>query len=555
MHRYNHNGYFMSCIAKSKVFSTITDNWLINNFLNGDAMFLRNIKISTKLIIAFSVLILMLVISSTLSFFSLSNANNGMQRIITTDYPTTVKANSLIDYFHEYTGIQQVKLLDSNNPKIKELNKKASEISQEITTILNEFSQSLLDDESQKIIKEIGYVRQKYIYSQSLIEKYVENGEQQHAINEMLNNTMKIQNIYRDYVVKLLEVQNSQMQITGNDVEHEVEKNKIQSLILAIFSIIVSILLAITIIKSITNPLKNAIFVAKSISEGDLTQRIIITHNDEVGILLKAMTEMQIHLREIVQKVKDSSENLSIAAEQIMAGNQNLAARTDEQAASVEETAASMEEITATVKNTTANTRNATVLSANTLSMIKSNGKMMQDVTEKIRIINMTAIEMSNIINLIDSIAFQTNILALNAAVEAARAGEQGRGFSVVAAEVRQLAQRSANSANEIRVLIENSANHTQEGLKMVEEAESSLLSIITNVNEMDNLLGEIDNASCEQTDGITQINSAIDLIDSATQQNAALVEQSIEAASSLNEQAITLNGMVGFFKFVSIEK
>ena len=230
---------------------------------------------------------------------------------------------------------------------------------------------------------------------------------------------------------------------------------------------------------------------------------------------------MQVHLQDIVTEVKNGAVSLSATAEQIVAGNQNLAARTEEQAASVEETAASMEQITATVKNTAANTLKATALSADTAGVVKHNGEMMEQVTDKIRMINTTATRMSDIINLIDSIAFQTNILALNAAVEAARAGEHGRGFAVVAGEVRLLAQRSADSAGEIRALIENSAGQTREGLQLVEEAAESLRGIVSNVSQMADLLHEIGHASHEQTDGITQINSAIGLIDSATQQNA----------------------------------
>ena len=332
-------------------------------------------------------------------------------------------------------------------------------------------------------------------------------------------------------------------------MESNFKTNRLLLITLTIISAIVSAVLARIIVLSITRPLDKAVSIARAIAQGDLTQKINITHHDETGVLLNALAEMQVHLQDIVTEVKNGAVSLSATAEQIVAGNQNLAARTEEQAASVEETAASMEQITATVKNTAANTLKATTLSADTAGVVKHNGDMMEQVTDKIRTINTTATRMSDIINLIDSIAFQTNILALNAAVEAARAGEHGRGFAVVAGEVRLLAQRSADSASEIRTLIENSAGQTREGLQLVEEAAESLRGIVSNVSQMDDLLHEIGHASHEQTDGITQINSAIGLIDSATQQNATLVEQSVAAASSLNEQAGTLNEMVGVFQ------
>ncbi|GAB5070464.1 hypothetical protein SedNR2807_06500 [Citrobacter sedlakii] len=250
-----------------------------------------------------------------------------------------------------------------------------------------------------------------------------------------------------------------------------------------------------------------------------------------------------------MQEVQNGSENISSAAAQIVAGNQDLAARTEEQASSVEQTAASMEQITATVKNTAEHTGEATKLSAGAATVVKNNGEMMNQVTQKMRVINETANRMSDIINLIDSIAFQTNILALNAAVEAARAGEHGRGFAVVAGEVRQLAQKSASSASEIRNLIEDSTGQTQEGMLLVEKANALINGMVSNVEEMDVILREIGQASREQTDGISQINSAIGLIDATTQQNSCLVEESVAAAASLNEQALHLKELVKVFR------
>jgi methyl-accepting chemotaxis protein-2 (aspartate sensor receptor) len=236
-----------------------------------------------------------------------------------------------------------------------------------------------------------------------------------------------------------------------------------------------------------------------------------------------------------------------------MAGNQDLAARTEEQASSVEETAASMEQITSTVQNTYDHTNVASRLSADAANVVKQNGQMMSQVTSKMRLINDTSNRMSDIINLIDSIAFQTNILALNAAVEAARAGEHGRGFAVVAGEVRQLAQKSASSANEIRSLIEDSNSQAREGMDLVEVANQQIIGMVTNVQEMDGILGDIKLASQEQTEGISQINTAIGMIDTTTQQNSALVEQSVAAAASLNEQAQNLREMVKVFRLTAV--
>ncbi|STQ58252.1 methyl-accepting chemotaxis protein IV [Pseudescherichia vulneris] len=277
-------------------------------------------------------------------------------------------------------------------------------------------------------------------------------------------------------------------------------------------------------------------------------------HRDETGVLLSALMAMKTRLLEIVQEVQYGSENISSAAAQIVAGNQDLAARTEEQASSVEQTAASMEQITATVKNTASHTTEATQLSADAATVVKTNGAMMKQVTEKMRVINDTSSRMSDIINLIDAIAFQTNILALNAAVEAARAGEHGRGFAVVAGEVRQLAQKSASSANDIRQLIEDSTTQAREGMALVEKAGRLINGMVSNVEEMDTILRQIGHASHEQTEGISQINSAIGLIDATTQQNSSLVEESVAAAASLNEQAQHLKALIKIFRISQTE-
>lgn len=339
------------------------------------------------------------------------------------------------------------------------------------------------------------------------------------------------------------------MREAGIQVEKDFNANLLLLVGMVLAGVIVSCIAGLYIARSITRPLEEAVQFAKAIAGGDLTRSIATDQRDETGVLLQALMAMKTRLLEIVQQVQNGSENISSAAAQIVAGHKDLAARTEEQVSSVEQTAASMEQITATVKNTAEHTAEATKLSAEAATVVKNNGGMMNQVTQKMRVINETSQRMTDIINLIDAIAFQTNILALNAAVEAARAGEHGRGFAVVAGEVRQLAQKSASSASEIRKLIEDSASQTQEGMQLVEKANGLISGMVSNVDEMDVILREIGQASSEQTDGISQINSAVGLIDAATHQNSSLVEESVAAAASLNEQALRLKDMVKMFR------
>ncbi|WP_318389845.1 methyl-accepting chemotaxis protein [Enterobacter sp.] len=512
-------------------------------------MFLRDVKIGTKLFLAFGIFIVLMVVSSGLSLVSMNRANNGMQGIVNRDYPTTVKANQLIDKFQDFISTQQLMLLDSEGRWRDDSQKHMTEISGQITVILDDLSNTLHDSTSQKILADIRQVRQQYLESRFRILEAVKNNDSRAAIEEMLTTTLPIQKAYKAKVQELIAIQDELMRSAGSQVEQDFNTNRLLLILLALISIGVGSTMGWLIVRAITRPLVQAVDFAQTIAAGDLTHSIEVKHRDETGVLLSALMSMKSRLFEIVQEVQNGSENISSAAAQIVAGNQDLAARTEEQASSVEQTAASMEQITATVKNTSEHTTEATQLSADAATVVKNNGQMMKQVTEKMRVINETSDRMSDIINLIDSIAFQTNILALNAAVEAARAGEHGRGFAVVAGEVRQLAQKTASSAGEIRHLIESSTSQAREGMALVEKAGGLITGMVSNVEEMDTILRQIGHASREQTEGISQINSAIGLIDSTTQQNASLVEESVAAAASLSDQARHLKELVQVFR------
>ncbi|ELP2527600.1 methyl-accepting chemotaxis protein [Salmonella enterica subsp. enterica serovar Montevideo] len=487
-------------------------------------MFLHNIKIRSKLFMAFGLFIVLMVVSSALSLFSLDRANTGMQDIITNDYPTTVKANLLIDNFNDFIIAQQLMLLDEEGRWSQSSQKELSEISQRISALLDELSrENSHDADSQKIINEIREARQQYLESRFRILKDIQSNNRQAAIQEMMTRTVQVQKVYKDKVQELIAVQDAQMHEASVQVKEDFKNNRTLLITLALISIAAGGVMGWYIVRSITRPLDDAVRFAEAIADGDLTRHITTDYKDETGVLLQALMAMKTRLLDIVQEVQNGSESIS--------------------------TAASMEQITATVKNTADHTSEATKLSAGAASVVKNNGEMMNQVTQKMRVINDTANRMSDIINIIDSIAFQTNILALNAAVEAARAGEHGRGFAVVAGEVRQLAQKSASSASEIRNLIEDSTSQTQEGMHLVEKASALINGMVDNVEEMDVILREIGQASREQTDGISQINSAIGLIDAATQQNSCLVEESVAAAASLNEQALHLKELVNVFR------
>jgi methyl-accepting chemotaxis protein len=310
-----------------------------------------------------------------------------------------------------------------------------------------------------------------------------------------------------------------------------------------------TIMFAVFIVRSITQPMQEAINIANAIASGDLTKRIEATSTNETGRLLQALKAMNENLVDLVGKVRMGTDQITTASGEIASGNSDLSQRTEEQASSLEETASSMEELTSTVKQNADNARQANQLAVGASEVAIKGGSVVGQVVQTMSSINESSKKIVDIISVIDGIAFQTNILALNAAVEAARAGEQGRGFAVVATEVRTLAQRSAAAAKEIKELISDSVAKVEDGTRLVDEAGATMDEIVTAVKRVTDIMSEISAASQEQSSGIEQVNQAVSQMDEVTQQNAALVEEASAAAESMQEQAYALTQAINTFK------
>ncbi|MBS0425195.1 MAG: PAS domain-containing protein [Proteobacteria bacterium] len=306
--------------------------------------------------------------------------------------------------------------------------------------------------------------------------------------------------------------------------------------------------MAYDLAKNTLSPLKQAADIANTLAAGDLTHKFSINRSDEFGELLKALSQMGVNLRATVLDVQKNAASVRMAAGEIAEGNLDLSQRTEEQASSLEETSSSMEELTAAVGQNTDNSISANQIAITASSITAKGGEMMHEVVIKMSSINDSSNKIANIINVIDGIAFQTNILALNAAVEAARAGEQGRGFAVVATEVRNLAQRSATAAKEIKTLIDNSVKQVEEGTLLVDKTGKTMEEIVVAIRNLTEIMSDITSASKEQSTGIEQVNQAVTQMDDVTQQNAALVEQAAAAAASLEQQANELVGAISIF-------
>ncbi|QHM69858.1 methyl-accepting chemotaxis protein [Mixta intestinalis] len=313
--------------------------------------------------------------------------------------------------------------------------------------------------------------------------------------------------------------------------------------------VLITVIFAVYIVKTVTKPLNEAMKVAQNVAAGDLTSRIEAEGNNETASLLRSLKEMNAKLSTLVFSIKENADNIASSSEEIADGNQDLSARTEQQAASLAETAASMEQLASIISQNADNTRHAAEIAQAATQAALCGGEAMESVLQSMEQINSSSGQIQEIIGVIDGISFQTNILALNAAVEAARAGEHGKGFAVVAGEVRALAQRSATAAREIKQLIEKSVGHSMQGISMVQDAREKVHQSVTAIEKTTQLVKEISDSSKEQSAGISQINIAVSQMDTTTQQNATLVDQSAAASASMAEQARALRESVAVFR------
>ncbi len=331
------------------------------------------------------------------------------------------------------------------------------------------------------------------------------------------------------------------------------ESLRLQLIALSVAVVVFACVLGIATTRSIVRPLSEASQATQAFAQGNLATPLVAQGKDEIATVVASMEAMRQSLSSLVAGVRQGSESVSTASAEIAQGNHNLSMRTEQQASALQQTAASMEQLGSTVKQNADNAVNANRLAHSASEIAQQGGDVVALVVALVvatmKDINDSSRKINDIISVIDGIAFQTNILALNAAVEAARAGEQGRGFAVVASEVRNLAQRSAAAAKEIKQLITESVGRVEHGTALVDKAGHTMTEVVASIRSVTHLMGEISAASSEQSSGVTQVGEAVTLMDQATQQNAALVEEMAAAASSLRGQADDLVNAVAVFR------
>ncbi|CAJ0685284.1 hypothetical protein R82526_02583 [Ralstonia mannitolilytica] len=512
-------------------------------------MRISDMKIGVRLGAAFALVVLLLIGTATVGIQHLDDNNTKMSRIVSERYSLIALSNQIKNNGYKANGIlSNLLLATSPEQKAKYMNDYAA-IRQANGQAYGRLEKLLKTDQGKALFKEQFDARSAYGASVRKFFELVDANKPEDARVLYQGEMSRLQDQYYVLVDKMVDHQAAEMERDVGEAAEQGASAKIQMIVLGVVAALLAIATGGFITRTITRPINRAVQLAEAVAQGNLTHHLEVDTRDEIGRLLGALKHMTENLHGIVGRVRDGTDTITRASREVASGNLDLSSRTEQQASSLEETAAAMEQLTSTVKQNADNAHEASRLASNASQVATKGGDAVGDAIETMSTINASSRKIVDIIGVIDSIAFQTNILALNAAVEAARAGEQGRGFAVVAGEVRSLAQRSAAAAKEIKALIEDSVSHVGAGTAKVEEAGQIIRDVVTGIQNVTNIVSEISASSREQSQGIEQINEAITQMDKVTQENAALVEQSAAAAQALQDQADQLAHMVSAFR------
>ncbi|MFJ5445670.1 methyl-accepting chemotaxis protein [Methylobacillus methanolivorans] len=555
---------------------------LLNPLMN----YMYGQKITRRLVIGFGSLLVLLGAIVILSLVLMTSMSNRTDAIVA----ESATKQGLLNDWKLYTNMNIINAVAYMRNRSQDQESyflgKMDQYSKEVDKLQAQALESMKEPEYQPFLEKVNKAREDYrnVRTEAFkvrvalnirvaaLERWLTN--EQVSLEEKRNVTNKLmsdekafyesvdgqfqsaRDAYQDAMSQLLQYERTRAQELAAANKSSSIQGRILVIVLGLVAILMGVVFARVITVSIIEPINYGIRVIGRVSKGDLAPRPndlldMINENasDEPGKLLVGIRFMIQELRKLVTEVRGSTDTMLVATSEISSGNADLSSRTESQASSLEETASSMEELTSTVRQNADNARQANQLVITASESAVRGGQVVDQVVNTMGSIKESSRKIVDIIGVIDGIAFQTNILALNAAVEAARAGEQGRGFAVVASEVRNLAQRSAAAAKEIKGLIGDSVEKVDIGNKLVDQAGTTMNEIVSSVQRVADIMGEITSASQEQSSGIEQVNIAIGQMDEMTQQNAALVEQAAAAAESLEEQAQKLSSTVSVFK------
>ncbi len=511
-----------------------------------------DLSISAKIGGGFAAIVILVFALGVLALMQLSSVNGSTEQIATNNLPSVKLAAQMGDLLQSMRRAEARHVMSANEAEMDQLEARMAASRKELDSLQPKATELFNSDAEVKALAGLRkYTELWYGVWDQKLRPVSRKGEAASA---------EAQKLYRDDSAdsfnKALAEAGQLSEINAKLADQALADARAvyaRARMLVVAALTVAVLLAVgmawVISRAIARPIEAAVLSAHAIASGDMTQAIHAEGRDETARLLQALDSMREKLVQVVRTVRQGSEAVATACSEIASGNNDLSARTEQQASALEETASSMEELGATVKQNADSARQANQLAQKASSVAIEGGEVVGQVVETMRGINESSRKISDIISVIDGIAFQTNILALNAAVEAARAGEQGRGFAVVASEVRSLASRSAEAAKEIKTLINASVERVEQGSALVDKAGVTMTEVVNSIRHVTNIMGEISAASAEQASGVAQVGEAVTQMDHATQQNAALVEQMAAAGSSLKTQAQDLVAGVSYFK------
>ena len=510
---------------------------------------MKNIKISTRILGTFGVLVVLLLAMVAMALMQFRAMQSSSEVITEKALPSVEVINTL------NTDLVRARLLELrhvNNSEpayIADVEKQFEQLQHRLGEEKNIYEPLILSEQERQIYTQFLSERDRYVVLNKQLFEASRSGDKDKAKELLGAESLKLYNTSSATLQKLIKY-TSDAAKAETQAAAAAYKRAITLLVTgAVIAVLIALMAGLWLVRSIRAPLQQAVQAADRVANGDLSGVIHVERQDETGQLLNALERMQGSLVQTVRTVRQNAEGVASASSQIASGNADLSSRTEEQASALEETAASMEQLGSTVRQNADNARAANQMAVNASQVAAQGGAVVAEVVETMKGINNSSHQIADIISVIDSIAFQTNILALNAAVEAARAGEQGRGFAVVAGEVRTLAQRSAEAAKEIKALITTSVERVEQGTQLVDKAGATMTDIVSAIRRVTDLMAEISAASQEQSQGVAQVGEAVTQMDQTTQQNAALVEESAAAAGALRKQAQDLVQAVAVFQ------